>query len=770
VLLLLGGAAGLYVASGRLASPRTPALPPLAFVGSETCGRCHEAQAGLWAASQHKHAMAHASDASVLGDFSGVSFDYFGVRSRFFRDGKRFLVETDGPDGRVATYEVKYTFGLDPLQQYLIEFPDGRVQALSIAWDARSKEAGGQRWFHLYPDEPIRHDDALHWTRLNQNWNFMCAECHSTGLRKNYDATQDRFATSWGEISVGCEACHGQGSRHVAWARARQSWWPFDKSDDRAMGLLVQFTERLDVTWSLDKNAATARRNPSPAMLRKEVETCGLCHARRGQLSEDWVPGRWLSETHQVSPLSNGLYHADGQMLDEVYNYGSFKQSRMFAAGVTCSDCHDPHSGKTRLSGDSLCLQCHAADTFAKPSHNGHAGVTPAPACASCHMPLRTYMVVDPRHDHSFRVPRPDLSAQIGVPNACNNCHKDKPADWAAAAIVRWHGPERRSGLQTYGPAFHASWTGRPDAAMSLAAVAADSRNPGFARAGALAELNAYLSPEAAKIARAALKDPEPMVRIGALDMLEGVPAQELGPLVAPALSDPVRGVRLRAVFLLAGLPSSQQPAQHRDAFEKATREFIAAQRLNSDRPEGRTMLGSFFERQGRLAEAETEYLAALRLSRHYVPAAVNLGDLYGRQRQDAKGEAILRQAIEASPREAALHHALGLALVRARRAEEALDELRIASELQPEQARYGYVYGVALHSAGRRGDAIDALARNVERHAADRDTLLALVNYTREAGDLESALKYAQQLAGAFPRDPAITQLLRTIRAMPAR
>jgi predicted CXXCH cytochrome family protein len=442
----------------------------------------------------------------------------------------------------------------------------------------------------------------------------------------------------------------------------------------------------------------------------------------------------------------------------------------MFAAGVTCSDCHDPHSGKTRLSGDNLCLQCHAADTFATSAHNGHAGGAPPPACASCHMPVRTYMVVDPRHDHSFRVPRPDLSAQIGVPNACNDCHKDRSAEWAAAAIARWHGPERKGGLQSYGPAFHASWTGRPDAATLLAAIAADSRIPGFARAGALADLNAHLSPETATIARAALNDPDPMVRIGALDMLEGAPAQDIWPLAAPALSDPVRGVRLRAVSLLAELPASQQPAQDRDRFERATQEFIAAQRLNSDRPEGRTMLGSFFARQGRLAEAEAEYLAALRLSRHYVPAAVNLGDLYGQQRQDAKGETILRRAIEASPREAALHHALGLALVRAKRAEEALDELRIASELQPERARYGYVYGVALHSAGRHADAIGALTRNAERHPADRDTLLALVNYTREAGDRESALGYAERLAAAFPRDPAIQQLLRAMRAAPGR
>src|SRR5262249_3795441 len=293
------------------------------FVGSETCAGCHRAEGDLWRKSQHKLAMDHATEQSVLGDFNEASFDYYGVRSRFLRRDGKFMAETDGPDGKPATFEIKYTFGVDPLQQYLIEFPDGRLQALSIAWDARAKEKGGQRWFHLYPNEEIKHDDVLHWTRLNQNWNFMCAECHSTGVRKNYDAAGDRFATTFAEISVGCEGCHGQGSRHVAWARDQQSWWPFGKQDDPMKGLLAAFDERQTITWRHDPLTGQPQRSIAPPRLRKEVETCGLCHARRAGFSEDWRPGRPLSDTHLVTPLARGLYEADGQMLDEVYNYGS---------------------------------------------------------------------------------------------------------------------------------------------------------------------------------------------------------------------------------------------------------------------------------------------------------------------------------------------------------------------------------------------------------------------------------------------------------------
>ncbi|MGZ8322433.1 MAG: cytochrome c3 family protein [Rhodoplanes sp.] len=338
----------------------------------------------------------------MLGDFSDTRFDYFGVRSRFFRENGKFLVETDGPNGKLGVFEIKYTFGLDPLQQYLVEFLDGRLQALSIAWDSRPKDQGGQRWFQLYPDEQIRHDDFLHWTKPNQNWNFMCAECHSTGVRKNYDAATDRFATSWAEISVGCETCHGRGSRHVAWARDEQRRRSSAQVDDPTKGLVVRFDERTGVTWPLDPATGNALRNATPALLRKEVETCGFCHARRGRFSEDWVPGRWLSDTHVVSPIAHGLYQADGQTRDEVYDYGSFKQSKMFAAGVTCSDCHDPHSGKLRFSGDNTCLQCHSSAVYANARHARHEAANPPLACVSCHMPARTYMVVDRRHDHSL--------------------------------------------------------------------------------------------------------------------------------------------------------------------------------------------------------------------------------------------------------------------------------------------------------------------------------------------------------------------------------
>ncbi|MGZ8331177.1 MAG: tetratricopeptide repeat protein [Rhodoplanes sp.] len=526
----------------------------------------------------------------------------------------------------------------------------------------------------------------------------------------------------------------------------------------------MRFDERTGVTWPLDPATGNALRNATPALLRKEVETCGFCHARRGAFSEDWVSGRWLSDTHVVSPIAHGLYQADGQTRDEVYDYGSFKQSKMFAAGVTCSDCHDPHSGKLRFSGDNTCLQCHSSAVYANARHARHEAANPPLACVSCHMPARTYMVVDRRHDHSFRVPRPDLSAKLGTSNACNDCHADKTAAWSASAIERWHGPNRK-GLHTYGEAFQAAWTGKATAASLLAAIAAKDGMPAIARASALAELAPHLSPSNIDLARAGLADPDPMVRIGALDMLQNAPAIRIWPLVSPLLSDPSRGVRIRAVSLLAGVPSARQPAADRDRFDRAAAEFIAAQRLNADRPEARSALGSFYARRGQFADAETEYKAALRLGPQYGPAAMNLADLYRSLGRDGDGESVLRAAVAASPGDAGLHHALGLAIVRLGRRADAVAELRRAAELAPEQARYAYVYAVGLHSTGRVPEALTVLKEALARHPDNHQILGALISFNRDAGDAATALQYVERLAAISPSSRELADLIEALR-----
>ena len=408
------------------------------FAGSETCRSCHAKEFNEWESSHHHAAMQPATAATVLGDFSGVTFTQDGITSTFFQKDDRYFIRTDGPDGKLADFEVRYTFGLTPLQQYLIEMPGGRYQAFGIAWDTRPKEEGGQRWYHLYPKRALKPGDPLHWTGIDQTWNFQCAWCHATNLQKNYDTKTKTFQTRWSEMSVGCESCHGPASDHIAWATRGEP-----AGEDK--GLLVRFNERRDVTWPMGDNGQASRSVPRTKA--KEIEICATCHARRQQFSSDATGLRSLLDAFRPSTLERDLYHVDGQQHDEVFTYGSFLQSKMYAAGVTCADCHNPHSGKLLANGNAVCSQCHAPVRFDTTAHHHHAAGSPGSKCASCHMPPTTYMGVDARHDHSMRIPRPDRSILLGTPNACTMCHSDKPAAWARDAIRSWY-PSPKPGAQ----------------------------------------------------------------------------------------------------------------------------------------------------------------------------------------------------------------------------------------------------------------------------------------------------------------------------------
>ena len=727
------------------------------YVGSSACAGCHAVETTAWRTSQHARAMQEATDGTVLGDFSGVSVEHHGSRARFFREGDRFVAETDGKDGKPAAFTVKYTFGLEPLQQYLVAFPDGRVQALPFAWDTRSKEAGGQRWFHLHPEGPVPHTDPLHWTGLDQNWNYMCAECHSTNVRKNYDPAANTFRTTFAEISVGCESCHGPASGHLAWAQRGRP------ADVQNSGFSSIVTKRAAVTWAPDaKTGSPAVSAAQPGG--GEVEMCGRCHARRGQFSEDWRPGRPLADTHLPALLTADLFEADGQMREEVFNHASFLQSRMYAKGVICSDCHDPHAGTLKAARAEVCSQCHAPATFATAAHSGHPAGPAAPDCISCHMPQRTYMVVDPRHDHSFRIPRPDLSMALGTPNACNDCHGDKPARWAADAVGRWHGPQRK-GFQTYATAFQAARQGRPEARDLLLRVARDPGTPAIARATALLELRTRPSAETDALRTTALADPDPMVRIAALRGLEALPPDQRWSRGSPLLSDPVRSVRREAAVALANVPDALVPAGQRAARERAEAEYVEGERFNADRPESRLNLGNFHLRKGRMTEAETEYLEAIRLASASVPARVNLADLYRVQGRDQAAEQLLRMTIQMAPGAAAPQHALGLTLVRLKRLAEALGPLRRAADLEPSNGRYAFVLGVALQGAGSMDEARAVLERAHAAHPSEAEILSALLQDALRRRDPDKALIYGERLGVLRPDNAELRQLVRQLR-----
>ncbi len=736
--------------------------PPLAHVGAKACAECHADQAERWRGSHHDLAMLAPGEKTVLGDFADARFTYEGVTSRFFRKDGKYVVRTDGPDGRLADYPVAWAFGVTPLQQYLLELPGGRLQALSIAWDSRPREEGGQRWFHLYPGEKVDHRDVLHWTKPSQNWNTQCAECHSTNLQKGYVLGEDRFRTTFSEVNVACESCHGPGSRHVE--RARQAGGKkLPPGGDP--GLVVRFAERGSRVWQIDPERGIAKPLNS-VDARPEVETCARCHARRGLLTEDYRPGKLLADTHRPSLLDEGLYYADGQMQDEVYNWGSFLQSRMYAAGVTCSDCHDPHAARLKAEPDAVCASCHLAERFASRKHHFHREGGKGASCVACHMRTETYMVVDPRHDHSFRVPRPDLTAALGrehAPNACNDCHRDRTAEWAARAVRRWY-PGGQQEKPHYATAVHAGRTFRPGAEPLLLEVVGDLKQPGIVRGTAVSLLPAHLGPESLPALEKAARDKDPLVRLGVATTLEALPPKERVRIGVHLLWDPVRAVRVEAVPAFAGVPDAELETEQRAAFDRSLDDFVLAQRSNAERPESHVNLGIVHVKRGQLDLARRDYETALRLAPWFVPAHVNLADLLRMEGRDEEGEPLLRKALVVDPANASVHHALGLLLVRQKRPAEALAALGRAVELEPGVPDFAYAYAIGLHSAGRPDDALAVLAAAQKRSPGARGLLVALVTINRERGNLPKARAWARMLAEAAPGDPSARALLASL------
>ena len=724
--------------------------------------------------SQHARAMQHATAETVLGDFSDSKLSFDGVTSSFFRRDGKYFVRTDGPDGKLADFEVKYTFGLEPLQQYLVELPGGRLQALALSWDTRPKEQGGQRWFRQYPDEKLDYRDELHWTRRSQNWNFMCADCHSSQVSKGYDAGKDTFDTRWNEISVGCESCHGPGSAHIAWTKAKPA--------DATKGLTVRLDERRGVTWSIDPttgNAARSRErtsapgrsealNPGARSAedsltsQREIEVCAQCHARRAQIAEGYRAGQPFLDHYLPSLITPGLYHVDGQQREEVFIWGSWLQSRMHRKGVTCSDCHDPHTQKLRAEGNAVCGQCHAPGQYDTPSHHHHVAGTAGAQCADCHMPRTTYMVVDPRRDHSMRVPRPDESVAAGVPNACNGCHTKKDAKWAAASVRGWLGRDAR-GFQTFASTFHAAETGQPGAAASLAAIANDIAQSPMARASALERLALAGSADASTAQRAA-QDAQPLVRLASVRLAEALPPQEQSRVLGPLLADPLRAIRIEAARALAGQEATLA-AGPRAAWQSAADEYVATLRYTADRPESRTALGTFYARLGKDAESQAAFAQALALDATYVPAYLNAADALRARGRDTEARSMLEQGLVQVPKNATLHHALGLTLVRLGQPKDGLRDLERAAQLAPDEARYTYVYAVALNSTGRPTDALRVLGRAAVRWPNNRNVLLALATMQRDAGQAEAARRTVRQLAQAYPDDREVAALAQELR-----
>jgi tetratricopeptide (TPR) repeat protein len=717
------------------------------FADNVKCLHCHQQQASAWSGSHHDLAMGEVNASNVLGNFSDAEFTHAGVTSRFRVEDGRYIVNTEGPDGEHRDYEISYTFGVEPLQQYLVELDGGRLQALTVAWDSRPAEQGGQRWFQLQPEDEAPPGDPLHWTGRMHNWNVRCAECHSTNLKKNFDPATRTYDTRWSEINVSCQACHGPGAAHVEWAETGQGGEQVD-----GYGL---------VNGELDSRAL--------------VDSCARCHSRRHRVSPDDAHGRALLDDFEPATLQSGLYHPDGQILDEVYVYGSFLQSRMYDRGVGCTDCHDAHSAHLKLAGNALCQQCHSAapparfptlqkKDYASPAHHFHAEDSAGAQCVNCHMTATTYMEIDPRRDHSFRIPRPDLTVKLGVPNACNQCHTDQSPEWAADRTAEWYGTEIRDTTH-YGEVFAAARDGAADAYEDLVKLSMDESQPAIVTATAVQLLARYgATPVAADSLRSAAAHPDPLVRTVATSTLGLLP--ELADLktLTRQLNDPVRAVRIEAARILAPIPRQHLDDEQRRALDSALQEYRDTQLALSDTPEALLNLGVLASALGDETAAEVRYAKALEIAPEFVPVRVNLANLYNRTGRNRLAEEQLRAAIGYQPEAGELYYSLGLLLVETQRYTEAAGMLREASERLPRRARVHYNYGLLLQQLSRRDEAQLALQQAYELQPQDPDVVYALVVFYTQGEDWSSALDYARRLQSLAPDNTDTARLLQQL------
>ena len=608
------------------------------YIGSEACTGCHEEVAELWAGSHHALAWTKPGSDNIIADFNGTEFTHDGTLTRFsFENGDYFVTVTE-KDGSTREYPVHSVAGIAPLQQYLLETEPGRLQSFDVVWDAVE-----ERWYHLYPDQDLPPDDGLHWTGPYKTWNARCAECHATGYQRNYGLNTRRYASTQAETGVGCEACHGPGSTHRDWANGLEIGQT--GADLDAYGFSMSF-------GAGDTEA--------------EIQQCAGCHSRREALGNgNPIPGAPYHDAYSLAVLRPGLYHADGQILDEVYVYGSFLQSKMYARGVGCMNCHEAHSAELKADGNAVCTQCHSPTgnpefptlkraTYDSPEHHFHEAGTDGAQCKSCHMIERTYMGIDGRRDHSFRIPRPDLGAQTGAPDACTDCHSDRDQAWAAAQIATWY-PDPVNRQPNYGQVLA---RGRENPAMAsgdLLALATDTEQAGIVRATALFLLQGNAGKDTADQTAPLLSDPDPLVRAGAVPLQRAAPVDVRMERLMPVLSDPMKSVRIAAARSVIDVPPNQMSRSQTALVDGAMRDWQTSIANKLDFPESHLVMGGMALTQRRFPAAVGAFREVVRLDPQRTDAWSMLVRLNAAVEGRDAARRVLREALAAVPNDPGL-------------------------------------------------------------------------------------------------------------------
>lgn len=706
------------------------------FVGDQSCKTCHFEEWKSWQGSHHDYAMKEPTEETVRGDFNNTVFRDGDDRYRFFREGDDYRIEAPGPTGELEIYTVTYTFGWEPLQQYLVDVGQGKLQALHAAWDTQK-----QRWFSLYPNQQFHHDDWLNWTNGAMNWNTMCADCHSTNIKQNYIAEADSFNTTYSSINVSCEACHGPGGNHV----------DFMNSDESQNAT----SKRIGKDLFLGKNPTQ----------QTEINSCASCHSLRQKLTNNYPHTGDLMDHYDPQIPHPPNYFADGQIKGEVYVYGSFLQSKMYNnEGIQCNDCHEPHSLKLKanVADNSLCMQCHASSYNSK-EHHFHEPNTSASQCINCHMPGRYYMQVDFRRDHSFRIPRPELSIESDNPNACNSCHEDKPASWAADAVENWYGDKR--GDHYSHTLTRAELSGGDSLNTDeLTALITDASQPDIIRATAIWYIGQFQETNAISTIKNVLNSSSPLIRKSAVRAINSLQSSQEQKLLQPLLKDTTKTVRLASAEALADFSTGNFTSDYQAHFNNAMQEYKQYLAISGFFPQGQMNSGQFYEQQGDQQKAIRAYKRALEKDPYFNPARLNLAMLHNRLGQNREAETLLKKVVEQEPEAGQALYSLALLLAEQNKLNQSITYFDRAAGAMPQNARVFYNYAIALQSLENPEKAEKQYLKAINLDPENPDYIYGLITLYYQQEQFSEALQYANQLQQMYPANTRIQQLKQSI------
>lgn len=720
------------------------------FVGGKECISCHKREYDLWKKSNHDNSMDAATDSTVLGDFNDAVLEVNGVKHRFYKKDGKFFVFTKGEGGNMSEYEVKYTFGVKPLQQYLVPFGNGKYQCLPLAWDTEKK-----KWFDMasmvYTPEELLPHSYFYWTNQSQNWNGMCAECHSTNLQKNYDPVNDSYNTTWSDIDVNCESCHGPGSKHLIWAQLGKGSAEFDDSK----GLVL-------------KTRGTTSK--------QYVEACAPCHSRRTSFGPDGHTESNYFNKYRPANISAPAYYPDGQILDENYEFGSFTQSKMYMHDVKCSDCHDSHSLKFKFEGNALCTQCHKAEEFDTYRHHFHkyknetgnavtnifgenVPVGEGVLCVNCHMPGKYYMGIDFRRDHSLRIPRPDLSVKYNIPNACNTCHADKSNQWSESFITKYFGENRK---HTYEIALIEGSLQKPGADSLLTRIIKSDLYPEIVRATAIQYLSAYVNnPAVISLIQEMMNGPDPLIREAAIEAYTGNNTAVLVHNVVNLLNDPVKMVRIAAAAKLSSVTKNHFTKEQFELLSKVLEEYLSTLLYTEDFPTGKYNLGNFYADRGYYPEAITFYNHAIKMDSMFYPAKSNLALLYYNTGAFENAEKLFKNLINNHAEYSEGYYYLGLLYAEQKKYNEAAEILEKGAVMSPADRRIYYNLGIIYLHLGDISKAESRLMKVYALTPDEFDILYALSDLYIKKQDYQKAKKFAEEIKKKYPSNQDGIKLL---------